>query len=403
MRIKNLKTKFKKNSISFNDLEKISCALKDKNGSIKLIGGCVRDIVLNNESNNEIDLVTDLEPNDVIFCLKKNNIKFLKIGYKFGCITIVLGNNTIEITSLRKDIKYSGRWPVVEYTNSWIEDAKRRDFSFNAIYLDLNGNIFDPLNGYNDLVNKKVKFIGSTEARIKEDYLRVLRFIRFNLFYKRKLNLKNKEFFKTYKKKIKNLSFERRYREIKKILEIENFHLSVADLIKINFFDEVFGVKVFIRSAENYFLIEKSLLMKSALRNIKFFFQTLKKKPMFASVLSRKEQRRVFNRLKVRRYDTESLKQQIYFEGKDNVFDQLIFNSAKKELSFDELKNIFLKLNDWYPRQFPLNGIDLKKLGVQNGLLIGKILKKTRFWWVKKNFLPSKKECLKYAKKSLPA
>lgn len=403
MKIKNLKLKFNKNNISFNDLEKISTALKDRNGSIKLIGGCVRDIILNNESNNEIDLVTDLKPDDVIFCLEKNNIKFLKIGYKFGCITIILEKNTIEITSLRKDLQYSGRWPVVEYTNNWIEDAKRRDFSLNAIYLDLNGCIFDPLNGFEDLLNKKIKFIGSTEVRIKEDYLRILRFIRFNLLYKKKLNLRNKKFFKKYRNKIKNLSFERRYSEIKKILEIENFHLSVADLNEINFFDEVFGVKVFKKCAENYFLIEKNLQMRSTLRNIKFFFQKKNKTPRFASVFSRKDQKRVFNKLKIKKYDLQSLKKKIYFEGKDNVFDQLIFNSAKKHLSFAELKGLFLKLNGWKPQQFPLSGFDLKKLGIQNGLLIGKILKKTELWWVNKNFLPSKKECLKQAKKSLPA
>ena len=183
-----LKSKIRKLKIPYSDIEKIVNAIKAKKGQIKLIGGIVRDIILDQQISREIDLVTNIQPQNVIECLESHKIEYLKIGFKYGCVTAKINGELIEITSLRKDITNDGRWPVVQYTKDWKEDAKRRDFTINAIYLDFNGDIFDPQDGIKDLQNNTVVFIGNPVERVREDYLRILRFFRFTFLYSKKFD-----------------------------------------------------------------------------------------------------------------------------------------------------------------------------------------------------------------------
>ena len=145
---------------------------------IRYVGGCIRKI-LNNEKVDDIDLSTNIRPEETILALKKNQINFFETGIKHGTITAIINQRKFEITSLRKDINTDGRHAEVEFSKNWKEDALRRDFTFNSIYADLDGNLFDPFNGVDDLKNGNIKFIGDANLRIKEDYLRILRYIRF--------------------------------------------------------------------------------------------------------------------------------------------------------------------------------------------------------------------------------
>ena len=149
---------------------------------ILFVGGCVRQNILG-EKIEDIDLATNLNPDEVVNCLDKNNIKHIDVGKKYGTITAIIEKEKFEITSLRKDVKTDGRFAEFQYCKDWKEDAKRRDFTFNSIYSNLNEELFDPFNGKKDLLNGWVKFIGNPATRIKEDYLRILRYIRFFLIY----------------------------------------------------------------------------------------------------------------------------------------------------------------------------------------------------------------------------
>ena len=102
-------------------------------------------------------------------------------------MTVVLNNKSFELTTLRKDIKSFGRHADIKIIDNWKEDSKRRDFTINSIYLNKKGKIFDPQQGVNDLKNKIVKFIGDPQTRIEEDYLRIIRFIRFTIQYNSKV------------------------------------------------------------------------------------------------------------------------------------------------------------------------------------------------------------------------
>ena len=148
----------------------------------RYVGGCVRKII-KDEKVDDIDLATNIEPSKVKQALEIKKINYFETGIKHGTITAVIDNNKFEITSLRSDIKTDGRHAEIEFTNNWVKDAERRDFTINSIYADINGNLFDPFNGKKDLENGILKFVGDPEQRIKEDYLRILRYLRFFTLY----------------------------------------------------------------------------------------------------------------------------------------------------------------------------------------------------------------------------
>ena len=187
-----------------------------------LVGGCVRNY-FNNETIKDIDLATTLSPGEVIKKLSKSNFKIIKTGIEHGTLTLSLEGDNFEITTLREDISTDGRHAKVSFTDNWEKDSARRDLTINAIYLDQNGKVFDPQNGLQDLKQKKVRFIGNTQERINEDYLRIIRFLRFSIQYE---NFdKDKETLNIIKKNVPGIlkiSKERIFSEIIKIVNLEN-------------------------------------------------------------------------------------------------------------------------------------------------------------------------------------
>ncbi len=145
---------------------------------IRLVGGGIRDTLLDREVK-DIDSATPLEPNDVLALLSENNIEYDDFAIRYGSIIAFLHNKKIQITTLREDINQLGRHTSVLYTKDWEKDAARRDFTFNALYLGIDQKVYDFYNGEKDLKEKKIKFIGEIEDRIKEDYLRIYRYFRF--------------------------------------------------------------------------------------------------------------------------------------------------------------------------------------------------------------------------------
>ena len=151
---------------------------KNQNTEIRLVGGSIRDLLMNREIR-DIDSATELEPNDVLDLLKKNNIEYDDYAIRYGSIIAYPNNKKIQITSLREDINQLGRHTSVLYTKDWKKDAARRDFTFNALYLGEDCKMYDYFKGQQHLQEKVIKFIGEIEDRIKEDYLRIYRYFRF--------------------------------------------------------------------------------------------------------------------------------------------------------------------------------------------------------------------------------
>ena len=148
----------------------------------RFVGGCVRKFLTNDEIE-DLDIATILNTDEIKDKFKDTHFKVIDTGTKHGTVTLVSEKFKLEVTTLRKDIETDGRHAKVEYIDNWKLDSERRDFTINAIYLDIKGKIFDPQSGVNDLKNKNVKFIGDPNKRIQEDYLRIIRFIRFKIMY----------------------------------------------------------------------------------------------------------------------------------------------------------------------------------------------------------------------------
>ena len=204
-----------------SDVKDIMRLLNSSGKDCYIVGGAVRDLLLQHKELSDIDLTTPLRVEQLKQIFDINQIKVNDRALKYGSLTIRTQKRSLQITSFRKDIQTFGRSADVAHIENIEEDAKRRDFTINAFYCSYNGEIIDPLGNLKDLNKKKLKFIGDPEKRITEDYLRILRFFRFVAV----LDLKNKNIDSNYLPIIKKhlhglneLSDERVAIEIRKIL-----------------------------------------------------------------------------------------------------------------------------------------------------------------------------------------
>jgi poly(A) polymerase len=151
----------------------------DRKGVARLVGGCVRDRLMC-VPVSDIDLATTLRPDEVMALISSAGLKAIPTGLAHGTVTAMVAGRPFEVTTLRRDETTDGRHAQVAFTDNWAEDAMRRDFTINALYSDpISGAVFDPVGGVTDLRPTVVRFIGDADARIQEDYLRILRYFRF--------------------------------------------------------------------------------------------------------------------------------------------------------------------------------------------------------------------------------
>ena len=368
------------------------------------MGGCVRKI-LDNANVDDIDLAVNLNPSQVCEIFKKNNIKFYETGIEHGTVTVLIDDSKFEITSLRKDVETYGRHAKVEYSASWQEDASRRDFTINSIYADINGNLFDPFNGKKDLENGDVKFIGDIEKRIKEDYLRILRYVRFFLNYSKKNHNSNvTKIIKQNLNGFSKISSERLLDEFKKLIRSKNFLKLVTDNFCLEIVQLIFpqfkNLNIF-KNLNNFakenlnnldFIFLLSLIIIDGSDNADYF--------IYKFNISKKDQKRLnflnrFFSVKINSntFSSINLNKILYFEGKQSLLDLLyfqIFRSKKIDQKLIESINFFK--NKELPI-LPLRAITLMtKYNVPEGKGLGIKLKKIEAKWVDNNFTISEKE-----------
>jgi poly(A) polymerase len=164
--------------------QRLFAALNAAGIAARFVGGCVRNSVLGTGAD-DLDLAVDKPPETVMGALEAAGIKVVPTGLKHGTLTAIADGRVFELTTLRRDVETDGRRAVVAFTDDWLEDASRRDFTINALYADLDGTLYDPFDGRGDLAAGRVRFIGDPDTRIAEDRLRVLRFFRFHAWYGR--------------------------------------------------------------------------------------------------------------------------------------------------------------------------------------------------------------------------
>ena len=159
------------------------CESLSRDGAQALfVGGCVRNALLGVDVG-DIDIATDARPEKVMAMAQDAGIRAVPTGLDHGTVTLVAGGIPHEVTTFRRDVETDGRRAIVAYSDRVEEDAARRDFTMNALYAKADGTLIDPLNGLPDLRARHVRFIGEATARIREDYLRSLRYFRFHAWY----------------------------------------------------------------------------------------------------------------------------------------------------------------------------------------------------------------------------
>ena len=370
---------------------------------IRYVGGCVRKI-LKNEKADDIDLATNLNPEQIMQVCKKKNIKFYETGLEHGTITAIINDYKFEITSLRKDLKTDGRHADVIFTNDWKEDASRRDFSINSIYSDLEGNIFDPFNGKKDLEDGKISFIGDAEKRIKEDYLRILRYIRFFLNYSKYDH--NRDVTKIVKKNldgVSKISSERLLDEFKKLFNSDGFLKLNEDEFSCEIISLIFPqfknihllknlhkyAKDNIKNIDFIFLI--SFLIVDGTDNADYF--------IYKFNISKKDQKRILflnEYLKNKnneKFNTKNLWKILYFNGKDSLLDLINFHIFKSKKVDKKLENFFNFFKDKKVPTLPLKASTLMtKYNIPEGKELGLKLKQIENKWVDNDFRITEKE-----------
>lgn len=370
-------------------------------GEVRFIGGCVRDI-LSNKIPADLDLATNLLPDQIETILQKNKIKYFSIGKEFGTISAVINKQTIEITTLRKDIQTDGRHALVEYTNNWQQDALRRDFTINALSADLEGNVYDYFDGVHDLKDRVVKFIGNPEERIQEDYLRILRFFRFSAYFANLLDDGSLLACAKYAKFLKNISGYRIRAEMAKIFAAPNGSKILRAMMENNILQEIIPCSK--DSVENldrlYSLGIHGNNPVTELMCLAIFYRNGNDKYSTIYPMSRSE-KKLFDKLidvKIDNWNYDNLK--AYWQKYKNDFYAIaLVNLAEAKLSIEEdLQKIFnMDIVD-----LPIAGADLLELGIKPGKNIGKLLNLAEDIWYNHEFKLTKqqiiKELLPYAK-----
>ena len=381
-----------------------------ESSEVRYVGGCIRKII-KKEVVDDIDLATNLKPNEVCEALKKKAINYYETGIEHGTITAIIDDHKFEITSLRKDVVTDGRHAKVDYSSNWKEDAARRDFSINSIYSDNEGNLFDPHNGKKDLENGHIKFIGDAENRIKEDYLRILRYIRFFVNYSNHKH--NPEIIKIIKRNIggvSKISSERLLDEFKKLSKSDGFIKLFSDKESLELIEIIFPQLKYLSSFKKQnsyatnnlskvdFIFLLSLMIVDESDNTDYF--------IYKFNISKKDQKRLRlidlfykTNMNIKNFTEKNFNKIFYFNGKQAVIDIInfkLFKSNKVEKNLIKLMEVY---KDKIKPTMPVGAnVLMSKYNIPEGKILGKKLKSIEELWVQNGFQISDKQIQKIIK-----
>ncbi len=365
---------------------------------VMFVGGCVRKHLLN-QKIDDIDIATVLKPHEIIKKFENTNIKVKKTGIEHGTLTLVLKKKHFEITTLRKDVSTDGRHASVVFTDDWKEDSQRRDFTFNAIYMTEKGKIFDPHLGVSDLKNKIVKFIGDPDQRIKEDYLRILRFLRFSVEYSN-FDL-DEETLKAIQKNldgVTKLSKERIFIELCKILKLKNFEELKKNKNLLKIFNLIFPEFKYLERVSNFSALRKlspnilnnnnilALLLIDGSNNHEYFAHKYnisnesKEHLNFCGKYFREIQSN-------KNFFKKNLNKNIFLFGKEKIKSLfLLSNTIKKNFNPNEFIKNLTKIDDISIPKFPITGEYLLNKGLKSGKKMGEAIQEIKEKWLENNF-----------------
>jgi poly(A) polymerase len=377
-------------------LREVMAAITAAKGEVRVAGGAVRNALLG-VVLADVDLATTLPLDQVMRACKAAGMSVFPTGYAHGTVTVVHRGVPFEITTLRRDVETDGRRAVVAFTTDWREDALRRDFTMNALYCDTDGKIYDYTNGYHDILRKRVRFVGEPEARIREDYLRILRFFRFHAAYGEGApHAAGLAACTKLKSGLRKISAERIRQEMFKLL------VAKRALPTLKIMASCGVLKTIIPYTDDWRIVGR-VGDDAVLR----LFAIAKKPEKLKEVLrlSNEEASRIDALLvapslspKLKPKEQRAL---LYHLGNQAWRDGVRLSWAKSHAALTDKK--WLALLDlpqhWPMPKMPMSGKDLKAVGVASGPQMGEILRDLEDWWVAGDFTATRDELLERVEK----
>jgi len=375
---------------------------KGFSGCARFVGGSVRNTLLK-VPVDDVDIATTLTPDQVTEALEQAGLKAVPTGVDHGTVTAVSDGRPYEITTLRRDVSTDGRRAVVAFTKSWEEDAQRRDFRLNAIYCDGEGRLFDPTgHGVDDARNGKIVFVGDPMTRIREDYLRILRYFRFHAHYgKGDPDQAALTACKALKGMMSGRAAERTQKELLKLLGAEDPRPALRLMAATGVLPAVLPQVKALTRMENLIGIEteqlfendaelrlaallpddaeiardtaERLRLSNALKDR--LIDAAGKEPRIVSWMSPREARRAVYRLGIRTFS-------------DRI--KLAWAASTRPSTASQWRGLLALAETWTPPVFPLTGEEVLAAGVPKGPMVGEAMREVEEWWIDHDFMDDK-------------
>ncbi len=380
--------KLKADWITDAGVQRLTAAFEQQGHQIYFVGGCVRNALLERPVA-DLDLSTSATPDQTITVAKEAGLKFIPTGLEHGTITVLVDGQSFEITSFRKDVETLGRRAVVAFSDNIMDDALRRDFTMNALYADGRGAVLDPLDGMDDLKNRRVRFIANAQDRIQEDYLRILRYFRFHAWYADQDDGMDPDAMAAIADNLDGLSLiskERIGAEFRKIL-------SAADPLRTVAAMEQSGVLMQILPGSSARSLGPLLLLEEGVSLTRDWLRRLLtlggEKPVENLRLSKAEARRIaaFHKAMDRGAGTAET---AYRFGGDTALDVALIAAASLETHPPD--DLMAKIEAGCVAEFPVKAADLPD--TLTGKTIGDVLRRLEDDWIASGFAKSKAELL---------
>lgn len=394
-------------------------ALTANGGEARFIGGCVRDAILKRPVR-DIDIATPAPPERVMERLEATGIRAVPTGLEHGTVTAVLNKVQFEVTTLRIDLETDGRRARVLFTDDWMADAARRDFTINTLSCSLSGEVFDPFDGLDDLAHAVVRFVGNPKNRVEEDVLRILRFFRLYADYgKPPPHIESLAACRAQAHRLGELSGERLRGETFRILLAPN----PADIIALMRGEKI--LEHFLPEAENIGRLRMLSWLETTAINIPTVDPDADRRLAALLNVGEREAEDIADRFKLSnkrkdrliralkpgrslspRNSEREIRRALQHWGAESARDVALLTWAgdkaadplDKSNGTEDWLGILEMIDRWEPKKFPLRGRDVLAQGVSAGPRIGRLLKAVEIWWEEKDYRPGYKDCLEKLK-----
>ncbi|KAG8436082.1 hypothetical protein GDO86_007257 [Hymenochirus boettgeri] len=384
-------------------LKTLASIFEKEQQDLRIAGGAVRDLLVGKQPH-DVDFATTATPDQMKEMFIKAGVRLINNkGEKHGTVTARINEQNFEITTLRVDVQTDGRHAEVEFTTDWERDAERRDLTINSMFLGFDGTLYDYFNGYEDLKNRCVRFVGDPSQRIQEDYLRILRYLRFYGRISERPGVHTTCTLDAIKENapgLRGISGERIWVELKKILEGNHANHLIQIMYQL-------GVSLYIGLPKDGNLEEfarvcertermspKPVTLLSGL----FINPDDVQKLDLRLKISKEEKSLALFLLKQRKELTCDRTDRVPLKPyQDYIIDSREPDTQKKIcelLKYQGEEQLFRKMESWTLPRFPVSGHDLRRMGISSGKDIGRILQELRDRWKDSGYQESKEELL---------